>query len=231
MAINRAPVYAAIRSLLGRGLTQAEVIQMEAALDEAEGLGVRVTALADPAAFFQSVNDAFGGLKQTQVNGFNRLLEAFGVARWPIAWAAYGLATAWHETAMTMQPVKEAYWLSEAWRKANLRYYPWYGRGDVQLTWKANYERADEELALNGALVADPDLAMRPDISARVLVHGMEAGWFTGKRLGDYLPLAGQAGFDAYKQARRIINGQDKAEKIAKEALAFEAALAAGGWA
>lgn len=231
MGINRAPVYAALRSLLGRGLTQAEVTRMEAALDEAEGLAVRVTALANDTVFFQSVRDAFGSFKQGQVGGFIRLLGAFGAARWPIAWAAYGLATAWHETAMTMQPVREAFWKSEEWRKANLRYYPWYGRGDVQLTWKPNYERADEELALNGALIADPDLAMRPDISARVLVHGMEAGWFTAKRLGDFLPLAGQAGFDAYKQARRIINGQDKAEQIAKEALVFEAALDAGGWA
>ena len=38
---------------------------------------------------------------------------------------AYLLATAFWETARTMQPVDEAFWLSEAWRKKNLRY----GRG------------------------------------------------------------------------------------------------------
>ena len=34
---------------------------------------------------------------------------------------AYLLATAFWETARTMQPVVEAFWLSEAWRKKNLR--------------------------------------------------------------------------------------------------------------
>jgi putative chitinase len=62
-------------------------------------------------------------------------------------------------------------------------------------------------LELGGKLSADPDLALQPDIAARVMVHGMEGGWFTGKRLSDYLPLSGKAGFDAYTAARRIING------------------------
>ena len=52
---------------------------------------------------------------------------------------AYVLATAYHETAHTMKPVREAFWLSEGWRRDNLRYYPWYGRGYAQLTWRRNY--------------------------------------------------------------------------------------------
>ena len=48
----------------------------------------------------------------------------------------YLLATAFWQTARTMQPVDEAFWLSEAWRKKNLRYWPWYGRGHCQLTWE-----------------------------------------------------------------------------------------------
>jgi hypothetical protein len=38
--------------------------------------------------------------------------------------ASYILATAFWETARTMHPVREAYWLSESWRRSNLRYYP-----------------------------------------------------------------------------------------------------------
>jgi putative chitinase len=83
---------------------------------------------------------------------------------------------------------------------------------------------------LGGALVADPDIALKAGISARIIVWGMEGGAFTGKKLADYLPLSGRAGFDAYKEARRIINGTDKAETIAKEAQSFEVALLAGGW-
>lgn len=187
-------------------------------------------ALSDPQAFFRAVRAFAGDLAQEQVDGFNVLIGAMGAARWPLAWAAYGLATAWWETNKTMQPVEEAYWLSDAWRKRNLRYYPWHGRGYVQLTWKANYEKASEELGLGEAMLADPKLAMRADIAARILVKGMEQGWFTAKKLSDFLPIDGEAGHEAFKQARRIINGTDKWIPIAKLATAFQAALKAGGW-
>lgn len=215
------------------GLTQAEVAALNAVIGSwAPQADVKAaTALSDAGAFFASARKSFGAVTQPQVDGFQALLQAFGAARWPIAWAAYGLATAWHETAAQMQPVKEAYWLSEDWRKTNLRYFPWYGRGYVQLTWQKNYQKADEALGLNGSLSANPDAALEPDIAARIIVWGMEAGAFTGKKLADYLPLSGQAGFDAYSEARRIINGTDKAALIAKEAQQFEAALIAGGWA
>ena len=76
-------------------------------------------------------NGLFGGnLKQSQLNGINDILaaaKAQGVCM--REQVAYLLATAFHETAQTMQPVREAFWLSEDWRRANLRYYPYYGRG------------------------------------------------------------------------------------------------------
>lgn len=185
-------------------------------------------ALGQPQAFFGAVRAFAGDLKQEQVDGFNAVLKAIGEARWPIAWAAYGLATSFWETNKTMQPVKEAYWLPESWRKKNLRYFPHYGRGYVQLTWPTNYQRADDELGLAGELIANLDLALNPDIAARILTLGMEHGWFTGKSLRDYLPSDGEAGHEAFKQARRIINGQDKATEIAKLANKFQAALKAG---
>jgi hypothetical protein len=198
------------------------------------------TGLADSSLFFGSVRNAFGPLSQSQVDGFERLLQAYGVASWPIAFAAYGLATGWHETNRRMQPVEEGYYLGSnaaAFQK-RLRYYPWFGRGDVQLTWKGDdkqphygYARADAELGLNGALLADPSLALRPDISAKVMVHGMENGWFTGKKLADFLPSAGEADIHQFSNARRIINGLDKAVEIADVALKFQDALKAGGWA
>jgi hypothetical protein len=220
------------RELTGVGLEQSEVDALNAIIakwgSETEH---NPTALGDAAAFFKSARTSFGALTQPQVEGFQVLLQAFGVARWPLSWCAYGLATSWHETAAQMQPVKEAYWLSEDWRKTHLRYYPWYGRGFCQLTWEANYKRADDELDLGGVLIANPDAALDPTIAARVITRGMEAGWFTKHKLADHLPMTGQAGFDAYSEARRIINGTDKAAVIAKEAQQFEAALIAGAWA
>lgn len=124
---------------------------------------------------------------------------------------AYVLATAYHETAHTMKPVKEAYWIknAEAWRKKNLRYYPWYGRGFVQLTWKENYEFAGKKLNLD--LTTDPDKVMEPEISADILVLGSKEGWFTDKKLSDYITLQKSD----FRNARKIINGTDKADLIA----------------
>jgi len=133
--------------------------------------------------------------------------------------AAYVLATAFWETAQTMKPVQEAFWLSDAWRKKNLRYYPWHGRGYVQLTWEANYKRAGEKLGV--ALTTDPTLAMRPDVAAQILVVGSRDGWFTGKKLSDYITDTAAD----YHGARRIINGTDKAATIAAIAEDYDTAL------
>lgn len=130
--------------------------------------------------------------------------------------AAYVLATSYHETAHTMKPVIEAYWLSEEWRKKNLRYYPWYGRGFVQITWEANYKRAEKELG--AAFTKDPNLALRADLAAKIAVIGMIEGWFTGKKLSDYMTLQKSD----FVGARRIINGTDKAAIIAGYASEYD---------
>lgn len=189
----------------------------------------------DSAEFFATLRVkkvllAFDGhLTQDQVEGLNTVLAAAAGA--PVAHTAYMLATAWHETNKTMQPVREAYWLSENWRKRHLRYYPWYGRGFVQLTWEKNYKRADDELHLSGSLVANPDRAMEPRIAADIMRKGMDEGWFTGVSLGKVLPLRGVATREQYMNARTIINGRDKADLIEDYAQAFERALRDGEWA
>lgn len=132
---------------------------------------------------------------------------------------AYILATAYWETARTMKPVREAYWLSEGWRRDNLRYYPWYGRGYVQLTWRENYERAGRKLKLD--LTSDADAVMEPKVSAQILVVGMLEGWFTGKRLSQYI----NSDTTDYINARRIVNGTDKAREIAEIAKQYEVLL------
>lgn len=185
----------------------------------------------DAAAFFTTIRSPArcGPLKTGQVEGFNAVLAAAEGA--PLSHAAYMLATAWHETNRTMQPVREAYWLSEEWRRDHLRYWPWYGRGYVQLTWEANYRKADEKLGLDGALLADADLAMRPDIAARIMRRGMDEGWFTGVKLSAVLPSTGVATRTQYMDARTIINGRDAADLIEDYAQWFERALRDGGWA
>jgi hypothetical protein len=135
-----------------------------------------------------------------------------------------------------MQPVREAFWLNENWRRTHLRYFPFYGRGYVQLTWKINYERADRELELNGRLNSNLDVALEPDIAARIMIRGMQEGWFAGDKSGQrhtlarHLPSDGVANVAQMTSARRIINGTDKAGQIAAVAIKFQNALRAGGW-
>ena len=110
---------------------------------------------------------------------------------------------------------KEAYWLSESWREHNLRYYPYYGRGFVQLTWKKNYEKYAKILGYD--IVADPDRVMDNNVSLFVLVHGFKHGTFTGKKLEDYINTS----VCDFIDARRCINGTDKAVEIAHQAEEF----------
>jgi putative chitinase len=134
---------------------------------------------------------------------------------------AYVLATAFWETAHTMQPVVEAYWLSENWRRSNLRYYPWYGRGFVQLTWEKNYQRAEAETGQ--PVHQNPALALNPAVAAMIAVTGMREGWFTGRDLNDFIDLQ----HSDFVNARRIINGTDRAQEIAVIAQHYDQALTA----
>lgn len=189
----------------------------------------------------------FGGrLTDSQKAGVLRLCVA-GAGVLPTGWMAYVLATAYHESGHGMVPIHELG--SDAYLSkydtgalaAALGNTPeadgdgikWAGRGDVQLTGFGNYKRADIKLAAlglikPGELLANPDLALRPDCSAAVAVWGMREGWFTGKRLNDF--IASRGTLDQFIHARAIINGQDKAALIAGYAVAFQAAITLGGW-
>lgn len=191
-------------------------------------------------AFFAEARKQFGRLSQSQVDGINAILNA-AVGR-KRSHVAYLLATAWHETRRTMQPVRETLAgsdaqavarLDRAWKAGKLKQVKvpywrfddtgrtWLGRGYVQLTHRDNYRKAAAMVGVD--LLGNPSLALRADIAARILVEGCEVGLFTGKKLSDYLP-------GDYVNARKIVNGLDKANVIAAHAVAFESALRAGGY-
>jgi hypothetical protein len=132
--------------------------------------------------------------------------------------AAYVLATVQHETNNSFEPVEEGYYLKnpKAYQKT-LRYYPYYGRGFVQLTWKDNYAKFNEILGVEGTgndLVKFPDVVLRLPVSTFILVYGMKHGTFTGLKLGNFISSTQQD----YRGARKIINGLDKADLIANYA-------------
>lgn len=168
-------------------------------------------------------------IDQEQVDGIEFLLAGFeNNAAWAadIRHIAYALATIYHETAGSMQPVEEGYYLGRYGKKrvkqfqAGLRYFPYFGRGYVQLTWKANYAKAGKALGVD--LVDDPGLALDKAVAFDVMTRGMFGGWFSaGQTLGKYI----HGDKCDYKGARKIINGTDKAALIAGYAVQFEKIL------
>lgn len=182
-------------------------------------------------AFYDAIRGDIN-LTTENVSGFETVLpymEARGTA---INAGAYALATAFWETAQTMQPVKEAYWLSENWRRKNLRYFPWYGRGLIQTTWEDNYRRMGKEIGVD--LIANPDLLLEWRYALPAMFIGMEKGLYTGKSFDHYiddLDESDEEDLREYVAARRIVNGTDKALAIGRLALAFERGLKAAGYA
>lgn len=189
------------------------------------------------AAFFDAVRPLFGGkLTQEQVSGMEAVIAAWSRSGdGDDRKLAYLLATTKHETANTMQPITE-----RGQRSYFDKYEPntkigkglgntkagdgflFRGRGYVQLTGRANYRKAG--LKMGVSLLDNPDKALEPDIAGMALVRGSLEGWYTGKTLGDYITPSKAD----YTNARRVINGTDKASLIAGYARSFEAAIKAG---
>jgi putative chitinase len=220
-----------------RAIVEEFVAELVALLGTAVKEETIPTATDDLTPFFAAIRPSslYKRLTTSQVNGHEDIIKALRKHNVPLSHAAYVLATAYHETAKTMQPVKEGLKLSDAWRKRNLRYYPWYGRGHVQLTWEENYRKADAKLGLGGALVANPDVALDPEVSSEVLVVGSVEGWFSGDKKGRHtlarhLPNGDTATRTQFKNARRIINILDKADLIAGYALVYQDALKKMGY-
>lgn len=189
-------------------------------------------------AFFDAVRASlFGGkLSQDQVSGIEAILAAWNRSGdGDDRKLAYLLGTAKHETANTMQPITE-YGQRSYFNKyepgtkigkalGNTKPgdgYLYRGRGWVMITGRSNYRNAG--LKLDTPLLDNPDLALDHIVSGMALVRGSLEGWYTGKKLGDYI---NSAKID-YINARRVINGTDKAALIAGYAEKFETAIAAG---
>ncbi|EGR0718702.1 hypothetical protein B7489_08770 [Vibrio alginolyticus] len=191
-----------------------------------QGISTRINAV-----FFR------GEMTKEQSLGCDRYILTYFLLRSkrmhiPLSYLAYSLATVYHETAYNMQPVEEdgkgvghEYGVLDP-----VTGQAYYGRGDVQVTWKYNYERLSkllfntDTLEQGVDLVNNPDLLLTPIYSAQATLLGMATGLFTGKKYSDYLDQE----TPDYTNARRIINGVDRSETIAGYAHDFERALKLG---
>ncbi len=145
----------------------------------------------------------FGGrLSTDQVDGITAILDAWDRLRFSDhRWLAYALATTFHETDATMQPIREAHGKSDAqsiarldaeWAKPGhgaLRLVKapywrdgYFARGYSGLTHEGNSRKAGDMVGVD--LVANPGRAMKPRIAAEILLRGMERGIFRKSRDG-----------------------------------------------
>ena len=181
-----------------------------------------------------------GSLKQGQVDGISAILDYWEskYARSDDRWLAYLLGTAFHETAYRMQPIDEyggATYFNKRYSPPPTGKFPaiarslgnnmqddgnrFHGRGFVQLTGRRNYIDWGNRLGVD--LVGNPELAKDLGVATRILVEGSVLGTFTGRRLATYF----NATTADWINARRIINGTDKAANIAALAKSFYAAI------
>jgi hypothetical protein len=175
--------------------------------------------------FFDQVKQhLFGGkLRQSQVDGLTAILDYWEAkpGKKDDRWLAYALATTHHETDRTFRGIEE---YGKGKSKAYGKIDPetgkaYYGRGFVQLTWRANYKKMGDLLKID--LVRNPEKALDPDVATKILFEGMTRGSFTGKKLSNYFNDTKED----WVNARRIVNALDKANLIAAYAKQYYAAI------
>jgi predicted chitinase len=172
----------------------------------------------------------FNSLSQKQVEGMTAILDQWesNKGKQDDRWLAYMMATVYHETDKKFQGIVEygpdSYFKKYDGRKNlgndqpgdGLRFK---GRGFVQITGRTNYTNFSKILGVD--LVNKPELALELDNCVKIMFYGMTKGTFTGKKLADYF----SATKEDWVNARRIINGTDKANLIAGHAKNFYAAI------
>ena len=212
----------------------------------------------DRAKFYDTIRNApFNGLlSQSQVEGMESILNFWEkppvkpsgkfADNWDIRtvnWLAYMLATVFHETAFTMQPIDEgggdAYFTRLYEGRKGLGNTEsgdgakFHGRGFVQLTGRANYDKftdiVREFYPECPDLTASPASVKKDEYASVIMFYGMFCGSFTGLALKNFLGDPEKRQIEDFYNARQVINGLDKAEDIQPYAKKFNAALRGAG--
>jgi hypothetical protein len=194
------------------------------------------------ATFYAVIRTHFGGkLDAGQVRGIDALLDAGKDL--PLHHMANVLAQVRRETGGIMAPIKETVMahhndrnpsdsvvvgrLDKAFADGKLPWVKtpywrtgWFGRGQIQITHKANYDKFGVSKAQ----------ALQQPYSAQIAVRGMRDGMFTGRKLADYtFPSA--LNNPPASNPRRIVNGQDGSDsEVARFHHQFAEALYLAGW-
>lgn len=132
---------------------------------------------------------------------------------------AYVLGTVYHECRFKSIKEIRAKPGTEVWRMQERYWHTgYYGRGFSQLTWLKNYKKFETVTHMD--LVKNPDIALLPEVGAKILVYGMKHGTFVANgmtssiRLDTYFNDKREDWFNA----RKIVNGTFRAETVADAA-------------
>lgn len=180
-------------------------------------------------------------LSQGQVDGLEACLNEGERRKVKKEYLAAILAECWHETGGQMEPVKETVYasstdrnpsdetvikrLDSSYAKGQLTWVKtpywkdgWFGRGLIQLTHKANYDKF--------GVTKDTSLDLKE--SVRVAFDGILTGGFTGKKASNYDDSKGYR----YAASRATVNWDVSATgpKIEKYGKIFEGALTSAGY-
>lgn len=187
--------------------------------------------IVDRKLFYDRYRPRFGRLSVAQVSGYEAFFD-FWDSRSVLTdkrWLAYILATAFHETGKRLQAVREGFCDTDACsvravttlfnqRRISRNYAlphengnSYFGRGFVQLTHGFNYKSSGQNIGLGNRVYDDPDLALDTATSVKITCVGMLIGSFTGHKLEQHFTDTKSD----WKDARKIVNGRDKATLIA----------------
>lgn len=231
---DRAKFYARLREGPLRHARPEQVTGTEAILDACEGLPISWTAYALATAWHET-----GGKMTPNVETLNYsvagLLNTFARHRISRADAErLGRKPGEGPLSVTRQREIGNILYGGTWGRDNLGNtqpndgWTYRGRGMCHDTGRRNYDLSGKAVGVD--LLGNPDALLDAATAAKVMVSGMKSGRYTGHNFVRHLPTVGEANATQFGNARRIINGTDKAGQIAAHALTFQAALKHGEW-
>ena len=222
--MDRSKFYAALRArssgVFATSLTAGQVANLEAILDKIQsaGLSLRQAAYVLATPYHEVGSGMAPKVENLTYSSAERIR-----AVWPKRFPGLGDALPYVRNPQGLANVVYGGRMGNVGPDDGWTYR---GRGYPQTTGRDNYQRFGKLLGLD--LSGNPDLALQPAISARILILGMKDGLFTGRKLADFI-----SGDKAdYRGARAIINPDVEAngDAVAGYARAFEAALRAAGY-
>lgn len=217
--MDRSKLFPAVRSsLFGGSLAQTQVDGINALLDACDALNVTdprqiAYILASPMI---ETGGSFVPITESLNYSSTALTAKFGKRITPALAAQYGRTSAHPANQEAIGNII----YGGPWGAANLGNtqpgdgFLFRGRGLVQTTGRRLY-------AIFGH-ADNPDDVCDVKVSADIMVKGMRDGTFTGKKLSDYFGVATD-----WVNARRIVNGLDRATDIANDAQKFFVAIKA----